>query len=92
VALLPPTLNAAKTAEPTTRIWDVVPSAPTSTCCPICSPSARKERCPRAISPGPAGARPASRVRNPFPLSWSSPIAGTVVLRVVPGAARLTCP
>jgi hypothetical protein len=31
VAVPPPTLNAAKTAEPTMRIWDVWPLAPIST-------------------------------------------------------------
>ena len=92
VALPPPTLNAAKTAEPTIRIMEVLPFALTRTRCPTCRPSNRRVRGPRVICRGPAGAWPVSRVRNPRPRSWSIPIAGTTVPLPPPGAATLTCP
>ena len=91
VALPPPTVNAAKTAEPTIRIMEVLRFALTRTRCPTCRPSIRRVRGPSVICPGPAGARPLSRVRNLLPCSWSIPIAGTAAA-LPPGAATLTCP
>ena len=74
------------------RIWDARPFTSTFTRCPTCRPSVRRVRGPRAISRGPAGARPASRVRNPLPAQLVEADRGHHRAAALPGAATLTCP
>jgi hypothetical protein len=69
-------LNKANVVTPTMRIGRVAPWTATGTICPSRSCNDRRVRSPRAISPGAAGAWPASRVRKSRPRSGCTPTAG----------------